>query len=61
MQIRITDQHVYLDEHDIGPFVASGSIQVRGDRVVVELMGEVVDERAKEAPKPKRKVSDGDR
>lgn len=45
-KIRITDHHFYLNEVDIGPFVASGSIVITEDRVTVALLGEVTVERS---------------
>ena len=56
--IRITKDHIFLDERDIAPYVDRKSVKIDGDRVSLVLLGDVVDEREK--PKRKKAVKDDD-
>ena len=56
--IRITNNHIFLDERDIAPYVDRKSVKIDGDRVSLVLLGDVVDEREK--PKRKKAVKDDD-
>ena len=53
-EIVITDQHVYLNEHDISAFVAEKEV-VGKERVKITLIGKVSDLREKTNKKPKKK------
>ncbi len=51
-KIRIDEAgHFYLDEYDIGPFVASHKLE--GELLVVKLIGDI---ELPDKPKPKKKV-----
>jgi len=56
--INITEQHLYLNEYDIAPFVVE--MEVVGERVIVTLLGDVSDLREIKQDK-KKAVKDGNR
>lgn len=60
MKIRITEQHIYLDDYDISPFVVGGSLKIDGEQVIVRLIGDVKDEREPKKPARKKEVEHGD-
>jgi len=53
--IRITKDHIFLDERDIAPYVDRKSVKIEKGRVTLVLLGDVVDERE---PKKEKAVKD---